>query len=36
MADLTCPKCNSQMQSGFILDHGFGGRINQPSVWIRR
>jgi hypothetical protein len=28
---LSCPKCNEQMQSGFIVDHAHG--ILRVSVW---
>jgi hypothetical protein len=39
---LTCPKCNSQMEQGFVLDNSYGGRlishwvpgVPQKSFWL--
>ena len=41
MTSPTCPKCNSSMEEGFIVDDTFGGRVKlqwaegkpQRSIW---
>lgn len=30
---LNCPKCASEMEGGFIVDHGHGGE-SRPSDWV--
>jgi hypothetical protein len=31
-SNLNCPKCNSEMDEGFIVDHGYG--VIKPSDWV--
>ncbi len=28
----TCPKCSSEMELGFLLDHTYGNLL--PAIWI--
>jgi hypothetical protein len=30
--ELQCPKCNGQMEEGFVMDRTYGGV--EPSTWI--
>jgi len=30
---LNCPKCNSEMEEGFIVDYGYGSV--RPSDWVK-
>jgi len=32
LSELNCPKCASEMEDGFIADHGYG--TVQPSDWV--
>lgn len=30
--NLTCPKCNNEMQEGLVVDFNYAGA--QPSMWV--
>ena len=32
MNEPTCPKCNSDMEEGFVIDHSYTARM--PSEWV--
>ncbi|MGI9035191.1 MAG: PF20097 family protein [Pyrinomonadaceae bacterium] len=31
-SNTNCPKCNGEMEEGFIVDYGYG--ITKPSDWV--